>query len=91
MPLVHTRTAGLGEYNFGAYSDPAVDALIDKGSLEFDPGRRLALFTEAMAMIEGDAAFVPLLARDVTWAMRGNVRVVVRPNDVLDLKRVNME
>ena len=91
QPLAHTHTAGLGEYNFGSYSNPTVDALIDKGSVEFDPGRRAALFTEAMETLAREAAFVPLLARDITWAMRGNVRVVVRPNDILDLKRVNME
>jgi peptide/nickel transport system substrate-binding protein len=91
IPLVHTRTGGLGEYNFGAYSNPAVDAAIDKGSVEFDPAKRAVLFTEAMVGVEADAAFIPLVARDVTWAMRKNVRVVVRPNDILDLKRVNLE
>jgi peptide/nickel transport system substrate-binding protein len=91
IPLVHTRAAGLGEYNFGAYSNKAVDAAIDKGSVEFDPAKRVALFTEAMLGVEADAAFVPLIARDVAWAMRSNVRVVVRPNDILDLKRVNLQ
>jgi peptide/nickel transport system substrate-binding protein len=60
VPLVHTRTGpGVGEYNFGGYSNQQVDAAVDKGRLEFDPAKRIALFTEAMLAIDADAGFVP--------------------------------
>jgi peptide/nickel transport system substrate-binding protein len=33
VPLIHTRNApGVGEYNFGGYSNPKADAAIDKGA-----------------------------------------------------------
>ncbi|HET9580895.1 MAG TPA: ABC transporter substrate-binding protein [Usitatibacter sp.] len=92
VPLAHSRSApGMGEYNFGGYSNPKVDKLIDQGRLEFDPAKRSALFTEAMMVMDAEAAFVPLIHRHVTWAMRRNVKAVLRPNDNVDLRFVNVE
>lgn len=92
VPLAHSRNApGVGEYNFGEYSSPRVDAAIDRGRVEFDSGRRNAHFTEATALIDADAAFIPLLYRNITWAMRANVKLALRPNDVVDLRFVNLE
>jgi len=92
VPLAHSRSApGVGEYNFGGYSNPKVDQLIDQGRVEFDPGKRAVLFTEAMALMNADAAFVPLIHRHVTWAMRKGVKAVLRPNDIVDLRFVNVD
>ncbi|HET7730580.1 MAG TPA: ABC transporter substrate-binding protein, partial [Usitatibacter sp.] len=92
VPLARSRTQpGVGEYNFGGYSNAKADAAIDKGRVEFDPAKRAALFTEAMMAIDADAGFIPLIYRKITWAMRKNVSVVVRPNDNLDLRFVNMD
>ena len=92
VPLAHSRTGpGVGEYNFGGYANPAVDAEVDKGRVEFDPARRAAHFTQAMVALDADAGFVPLFYRKVTWAMRKNVKAVLRPNDVLDLRLVTMD
>jgi peptide/nickel transport system substrate-binding protein len=92
VPLVHTRTGpGVGEYNFGGYSNRQVDAAVDKGRLEFDPAKRIALFTEAMLAIDADAGFVPLIYRKITWAMRKPLKAVIRPNDILDLRMVNID
>jgi peptide/nickel transport system substrate-binding protein len=91
VPLARTRThPGVGEYNFGGYSNAKADAAIDRGRVEFDPAKRAALFTEAMMAIDADAGFIPLVYRKVTWAMRKNVDVVMRPNDVLDLRLLNI-
>jgi peptide/nickel transport system substrate-binding protein len=92
VPLAHSRTGvGVGEYNFGGYSNPKVDAAIDKGRVEFDPAKRAAYFTEAMVALDADAGFVPLFYRKITWAMRKNVKAVMRPNDVLDLRLVTID
>ena len=92
VPLAHSRTGpGVGEYNFGGYANAKADAAIDKGRVEFDPAKRAAYFTEAMDAIDADAGFVPLVYRNITWAMRKNVKVIMRPNDVLDLRYVNVD
>src|SRR5688572_28994341 len=92
ISLVHSRSKpGVGEYNFGGYFNARVDAAIDQGRLEFEPAKRTAHFTEAMLAIDAEAGFIPLIYRNITWAMRKNVKVVMRPNDVLDLRMVNIE
>ena len=92
VPLAHSRTGpGMGEYNFGGYANPRVDALIDKGRVEFDADKRRALFTDATVAMDAEIAFVPLVYRHVTWAMRKNVRAVLRPNDILDLRFVDID
>jgi peptide/nickel transport system substrate-binding protein len=92
IPLSHTRTKpGIGEYNFGQYSNAKADEAIDKGRLEFDHAKRTALFTQAMLAIDADAGFIPLIYRKNTWAMRKNVKAVMRPNDILDLRMVNID
>jgi len=92
LPLAHSRTRpGVGEYNFGAYSNPKVDEAIDRGRVEFDPAKRAALFTEAMLAIDAEAGFIPIIYRKTIWALRKNVKVAARPNDVLDLRFVNID
>jgi peptide/nickel transport system substrate-binding protein len=92
VPLVHARNAsGAGEYNFGGYFNPKVDELIDRGRVEFDMAKRHALFTEAMALVDAEAGFVPLMVRHITWATRKNVKAILRPNDIVDLRFLNLE
>jgi len=92
VPIVRTpRSASEGEYNFGHYSNPKVDALLDRGSVEFAPERRKAIFVEAMEALDADAAFIPLTYRYVVWAMRKNVRTVPRPNDILELRLTHID
>jgi peptide/nickel transport system substrate-binding protein len=92
LPLAHTPGgSGVGEYNFGRYSNPKVDATIDRLRVEFDPAQRRALSVEAMALIDADAGFVPLVYRNVTWAMRTRVKAQLMPNDIVDLRFVNVE
>src|SRR5215831_18259172 len=76
--------AAVGEYNFGGYSNPKVDAVIDRLRVEFDPAKRRALSIEAMSLLDADAAFIPLIYRNVTWAMRKNIQVQLMPNDIVD-------
>jgi peptide/nickel transport system substrate-binding protein len=92
VPLVHSRNGpGLGEYNFGGYSNARVDELIDKGRVEFDDAKRKQLFNDAMAAIDAETGFVPLVNRHVVWAMRKNIRTPLRPNDIVDLRFVTID
>ena len=95
VPLVHSRPGGVkttvGEYNFGNYSNPKVDELLDKGRVELDMAKRYAIFNEAMSVMDAEVAFIPLVYRHVTWAMRKNIKAKLRPNDILDLRFVNVD
>jgi len=92
VPLAHTpNAAGDGEYNVGRYSNPVVDGLIDRARVEPDPAKRLQMLVQAMSVVEEDVAYITLTYRRVYWAMRSNVRVKPRPNDLLDLRYVNID
>ena len=93
VPLLHTPTPGSGDgdYNAGRYSNPKVDALIDRARVELDPAKRAAMLTEAMAIADDDVAYVTLTYRNVFWAMRERVKVKARPNDALDLRFVRVD
>ena len=92
VPLVHTpNTAGDGDYNAGRYSNARADGLIDRARVELDPAKRTAMLTEAMAVADEDVAYIILTHRSVYWAMRDKVRVKTRPNDLLDLRYLNLD
>ncbi len=92
LPLAHTPGgSAVGEYNFGGYSNPKVDSAIDRLRVEFDPAKRRELAVEAMALLDADAAFIPLIYRNVTWAMRTKVKAQLMPNDIVDLRFVNLD
>ncbi|APV50892.1 hypothetical protein BWI17_15065 [Betaproteobacteria bacterium GR16-43] len=92
VPIVHTPNApGNGEYNAGNYSNPKVDALVDKARVELDPAKRLAMLVEAMALVDEDVGFIPVHYRKIYWAARDKVRVKPRPNDLVELRFLNID
>lgn len=48
------------EYNYGKYSNPAVDALLDEAAVEADEARRFSLYQQAEKIIVDEAACLPL-------------------------------
>jgi peptide/nickel transport system substrate-binding protein len=77
---LHTRDrkAGLGANNDGGYSNRAVDAIIDEAAHTFDPAARAALQVQATRLALADAAIIPLLHLNATWAMRKGLRIAPR-------------
>jgi len=92
LPLVHTPTRpGVGDYNFGMYSNPKVDTLIDSARVEVDQDKRRAMLVDAMTIVESESAYIPLLYRRIVWVMHKNVHTPVQPNDIVDLRFVNVD
>jgi peptide/nickel transport system substrate-binding protein len=92
LPLVHSATGpGVGEYNFGRYSNTKVDALIDSARVEMDEAKRRSMLTEAMTIMDADSGYIPILYRKIVWVMRANVKANAQPNDIVDLRFVNVQ
>jgi len=70
--LIHTpdRDRGLGASNRGRYSNPEVDALIEKAIRELDDEKREALLRQASKMALDDVAMIPLHIQTNIWASR---------------------
>ena len=65
-----------GFYNYGRYSDPKLDAIIDAAAQEGDAVKRKALVAEALNQHNAEVRHVPLHRQVIPWATRGNIRVV---------------
>ncbi|MGZ5659958.1 MAG: ABC transporter substrate-binding protein, partial [Usitatibacter sp.] len=80
-----------GDYNLGKYSNPKVDAAIDKLKTEVDPRQRTALAVEASRIHQADVGHIPLHFQVIPWAMRSNVKVVHRADNKLTVKWVTVQ
>lgn len=82
---LHTSIAdgsGSGDGNYGRYSNPKFDYLVDKARIENDLGKRDAFIREALLILTNDLPVVPLHQSIIPWAMRKNVTAVFPPNGV---------
>ncbi len=68
--LVHTNdpVTKLGPFNRTAYSNPALDKVIQEASRTLDDTKRRALFEQAMEMSMADRALIPVVVLEVVWA-----------------------
>jgi len=81
---------GYGTFNGGRYSNPSLDALTDGIRVEPDPARRRRMVGEALAILHAELPLIPLYRRTLTWVMRPEVSVVQWPNDILELRFVEI-
>ena len=63
-------TKGYGTWNFGRYSNPALDAMLDRDFEIFDDQKRERSAKEMMAVAMKETPVIPMYHQVVTWAMR---------------------
>jgi peptide/nickel transport system substrate-binding protein len=91
-PVLHSRDGkGKGDFNSGRYRDEALDRLIDAVEVEMDPARRRAMTLEAFQRVRQDILTIPLHRQMIPWAARANVKVVHRPDNVVEAAWVKVE
>ncbi len=81
---------GAGDWNFGRYSNPKMDALIDAIRVEMNPANRNQLIEQALLLHNADVAHIPLYQQVTPWAMRSSVKAVHTPDNFLDIRWVNV-
>ena len=86
----HVDKSADGDYNLGRYSNPKVDALVDKLHNEVDPAKRAAIAREVTQIHMADVGHIPLHHQVIPWAMRSNVSVVHRADNRLTVKWVKI-
>jgi peptide/nickel transport system substrate-binding protein len=75
---------GDGNYNVGRYSNPQIDALVERARKETDLALRTELMTKALAMANEDVAYLPLHNQVIPWAMKKSVDVIHRADNRID-------
>ena len=82
QPVLHTANAkGDGDYNYGRYSNPKLDALVDQIKVEMDVEKRHKLINEALMIQHDEMLHLPLHRQVIPWATRGNVTAVHRADN----------
>ncbi|MEO8103925.1 MAG: ABC transporter substrate-binding protein [Betaproteobacteria bacterium] len=83
--LLHTSTGentGLGDSNYGRFSNPKMDELIARIRVEGDMRRRDGYIREALLLNNSEVGILPIHQPLVPWAMRKNVDAVFAPNNI---------
>jgi len=80
-----------GAFNGGRYSNAKLDALIDGLRIEPDLATRRRMVGDALRVLNAELPLVPLYRRTITWAMRPGVQLAQWPNDVLELRWVQID
>ena len=72
---------GDGDYNYGRYSNPRLDALTAKVKREMNPAVRLQLIRDALAAQQAEVNHIPLHRQVIPWAARAGVVVPHRADN----------
>lgn len=64
---------GMGTANWGGYSNPKLDALLEEGLRTVDDKAREKMLQDAVAIAMSDAALLPIHFQVVTWAARKGI------------------
>ncbi|HYF07395.1 MAG TPA: ABC transporter substrate-binding protein [Acetobacteraceae bacterium] len=86
--LLGTRDGTRGVFNNGGYSNPRLDALIDRIAVETNAEARQRMISETAAIIRDDIPNIPLHQQQIVWAVRGNWQVVQTADNYIQLRHI---
>ena len=72
---------GFGSFNWSGYSNPKLDALLERGFATVDEKAREAIAREAMRLAMRDLAVIPLHHQVATWAMKKGLAYAPRTDE----------
>jgi peptide/nickel transport system substrate-binding protein len=81
---------GDGNYNVGRYSNPQMDALVERIKKEGDAKNRNDLIERALLLSHEDVAYIPLHNQIIPWAMKRNIDMVHRADNRIDMRLVKV-
>ena len=82
---------GPGAFNAGRYANPRLDATVDAIRVEPDLAKRRRMVGDVLRIMNADLPLVPLYRRTLTWVMRPNVTAAHWPNDIVELRFVQID
>jgi peptide/nickel transport system substrate-binding protein len=90
--LIHTNNPALklGAFNVRAYSNPAIDKLIQAAGTEMDEAKRKAMLLEAAQMVAKDRPSLPVVGIVTAWAMQKD-KVTIAPRADEDTLAMNIK
>lgn len=88
--VLHTRASETwGSANFGGYSNPKLDRLIEEAGEVLNPDRRLRVLQQAMKLSLEDLPLIPLYVRSRTYGIHESVRFSPRQDGQIILSEIS--
>ena len=82
---------GDGNYNVGRYSNPQIDAMVERIKKEIDPATRNALIEQALLLSHEDVSYIPLHNQVIPWAMKKSIDMYHRADNRIDMRSVKVD
>lgn len=76
-----TPEKGLGASNWGHYSNPKVDEILELATSEFDAEKRAAYLRDSAVIVSEDVGIIPLFHYKNIWAARKGLKVSPMTSD----------
>ncbi len=73
LQIFHTKEGNAGVFNWGGWSFPELDALVDAAGSELDLDKRLAMETQALGIVKKENIMIPLHQQPMAWAVTDDV------------------
>ena len=84
-PVMHSKDSkGAGESNYGNAKVTELDTLIDRLEGEMNVAERQDMINRATKLIQDEVLIIPLHRQVIPWAVRSQVSVVHRPDNVVE-------
>ncbi len=83
-------TGAAGAFNYGGYSNPKVDELIDAVKTEINDAKRTAMIQEAFTIHAKEFGTIPLHDQVIPWAMKKNIDIKHQPNNRPVVERITI-
>jgi peptide/nickel transport system substrate-binding protein len=88
--MMMRERAGPASWNYGGYSNPRVDALIEEAEAAQDQERRIALMREAHRIHNEELGHIPLYTLATAWAVSQRVQIAHRPDNRVMVMNVTL-
>ena len=73
LQIFHTKEGNAGVFNWGGWSFPELDKLVDAAGSELDTEKRLKLENEALRIVKDEYIMLPLHQQPMAWAVTSDV------------------
>ncbi len=73
IQILHSKEGNSGVFNWGDWSYPELDALVQQAGQELDTEKRLALETAALKIAKDEIILLPLHQQPLAWAVGNDV------------------
>jgi len=92
-PILHTKDPATqkGFYNYGRFSDPALDKIIDAAAVEMDQAKRRQMIIDAIALQTRDYRHIVLHRQKISWIAKKGITPVLLPSNIVRVEWMTID